>query len=72
MLTLLIWRIQTGRTAQLLLAQMTEQVRSEQCHRTIWGGRNKQMAAVGFVTTGMPTGGAGGRNHAEIAGIARG
>ena len=72
MLTLLIWRIRSSRIAQLLLAQMSEQVRGKQCHRAIRGGRNKQMAAFCCVTTEMPTGGAGGRNCAEIAGIARG
>lgn len=71
MLTLLIWRIRSTRTAQLLLAQISEQVRGEQCHAAICGGRNKQMPAFGCVTTEVPSGGAGGRNCAEIAGIAR-
>lgn len=71
MLTLLIQRIRSSRTSTTALST-NEWLRGEQCHRAIWGGRNKQMAAFGCVTTEMPTGGAGGRNCAEIAGIARG
>lgn len=59
MLTLLTCKIQSSRTAQLFLAQMSEWVRGEQCHRGVWGHGNKQMAALGCVTTEMPTGGAG-------------
>lgn len=72
MLTLSIWRIRSSRTAQLLLAQMSKEVRGEQCQRASWGCRNKQMAAFVGVTTEMPTGEAGGRNCIQIAGIARG
>lgn len=72
MLTLSIWRIRSSRTAQLLLTQMSKEVRGEQCQRASWGCRNKQMAAFVGVTTEMPIGEAGGRNCIQIAGIARG